>query len=112
MAAAARRRQRRRGEARDAAAQALELFEQIGAPLWADKARIELERLGGRAAAGAALTATEERVASLAGEGRSTKEIAAELVVSPKTVEKHLTSIYAKLGVRSRAELAARTQRL
>ena len=112
VAAAVARRQRRRGEARDAAAQALELFEQIGAPLWADKARIELERLGGRAAAGAALTATEERVASLAGEGRSTKEIAAELVVSPKTVEKHLTSIYAKLGVRSRAELAARTQRL
>jgi DNA-binding CsgD family transcriptional regulator len=110
VAATVYRRSRRRGAARAAALEAAETFARIDMPLWLAKARAELDRLGGRTAAGSSLTATEERVAALAAEGRPTKEIAAELVVSPKTVEKHLTSIYAKLGLRSRAELAARMQ--
>lgn len=101
------RRVRRRSEARDALAAARDRFSALPAPIWAGRATAELARLGGRTADGE-LTATERRVADLAAAGRSTKAIAAELVVSAKTVEKHLTSIYAKLGVRSRAELAAR----
>ena len=54
------------------------------------------------------LTPQEEAVAGLVAQGRSNKEVAAELFLSVKTVQYHLTRIYAKLGVRSRTELAAR----
>lgn len=104
---AALRRARRQAAAREALTAARDVFDELGAEPWAIRARHELGRFGGRSRS-EALTATEARVASLAAEGRSTKEIASVLVVSAKTVEKHLTSIYAKLGVRSRAELAAR----
>lgn len=57
------------------------------------------------------LTPQEEAVAGLVAQGRSNKEVAAELFLSVKTVQYHLTRIYAKLGVRSRAELAARRSR-
>jgi DNA-binding NarL/FixJ family response regulator len=67
----------------------------------------ELERSGARGA-GDELTATEQKVAVLAARGRTNKEIAAELFLSPKTVEVHLTRVYRKLGVRSRTELGAR----
>jgi DNA-binding NarL/FixJ family response regulator len=53
-----------------------------------------------------ALTKSEEAVASLVAAGRTNREVAAELVVSIKTVESHLAHIYVKLGVRSRTELA------
>ena len=53
------------------------------------------------------LTPAEERVAALAAKGMTNKEIAAAIVVSAKTVEAHLGRTYRKLGVRSRAELAA-----
>ncbi|MCW3003457.1 MAG: transcriptional regulator, LuxR family, partial [Conexibacter sp.] len=53
----------------------------------------------------AALTASERRVADLAAAGATTRQIATELAVSPKTVETHLTRAYRKLGVRSRPEL-------
>ena len=76
--------------------------------LWAEKTRAELARIGGRAPSPGTLTPTERRVAALVAQGRSTKEVAAALVVSAKTVEGHLSNIYAKLGVRSRAELAHR----
>jgi DNA-binding CsgD family transcriptional regulator len=56
----------------------------------------------------AALTASERRVAELVAEGLSNKEVAVALVVTPRTVEAHLTRVYAKLGVRSRAGLASR----
>ena len=51
-----------------------------------------------------ALTPTEVRVLRLLADGRTTKEIAAELVVAVSTVDRHLTHIYQKLGVRNRAE--------
>ena len=55
----------------------------------------------------AELTPEEEAVTSLVVQGLSNHEVAAELYVSPKTVQYHLTRIYANLRVRSRAELAA-----
>ena len=61
--------------------------------------------MGGRAPSTGELTPTERRVADLVAEGLQTKQVAATLFVSPKTVEGHLTNIYAKLGVHSRAEL-------
>ena len=94
--------------ARDALLRAVAIFEQLGAPLWAGKARSELTRISGRRPADDGLSESEQRIATLAGEGRSNKEIAAALYLSVRTVETHLTHIYRKLGVRSRAELAAR----
>lgn len=103
----ARRRARQKRSAREALEQALALFEELGALLWAERARQELGRIGGRRSQ-RELTVTEERVAALAAEGRSNKEIAAALFVTPHTVETHLSHIYRKLGVRSRAGLAGR----
>jgi DNA-binding CsgD family transcriptional regulator len=102
------RRMKRRREARAALEAALAVFEDLGTPLWAEQTREALARIGGRAPAGDALTPTEQRVAALVAEGRSNREAAAELFVSVRTVEANLTRIYAKLGVRSRAELARR----
>jgi DNA-binding CsgD family transcriptional regulator len=99
---------RRRGLERAAARQALEdaesLFERLGTPLWAARAREELMRVGGRTAV-AGLTPAEQRVAELAARGMSNKEIAAALFVTVKTVEATLSRVYRKLGVRSRAAL-------
>jgi DNA-binding CsgD family transcriptional regulator len=102
-----RRRARQRRAARDSLEAALAVFEELGAPLWAEKARDELARIAGRTRAGH-LTATESRIAELVSDGRSNKEVAAVLFVSPKTVEYHLGRIYEKLGVHSRTELAHR----
>ena len=103
------RRRRRGREAHELLDHALASFERLGARLWAEQTRSELARIGSRAAAaGRELTETERRIAALAIEGRSNKEIAAALHLSPKTVEWNLSRIYAKLGVRSRAQLAAR----
>jgi len=102
-----RRRRREKRAARESLEQALALFEELGAPLWAEQTRAELDRLGSRPA-GQELTAAEQRVAELAAQGRSNKEIASELFVSVHTVEVHLSHAYAKLGVRSRAQLAQR----
>lgn len=54
------------------------------------------------------MTPTERQVASLVAEGLSNREVAARLFVTTKTVEAHLSKIYGKLGIRSRAELAHR----
>ena len=74
------------------------------------RARAELERVGLRRQVSVAdeLTPSEARVAGLAARGLTTREIASELFMSPKTVEANLTRIYRKLGVRSRSALAAR----
>ena len=105
----AQRRLRQWGSARHAMEQAITAFDAMGSPGWARQARSELERVGGRRPrAGGELTRSEQRVAELAAEGMSNKEIARELVVSVHTVEVHLSRVYAKLGVRSRARLAGR----
>jgi DNA-binding NarL/FixJ family response regulator len=104
----AQRRARRKRAARVSLERALAIFDERGAPLWAGKARSELARIGGRPRAAAGLTASERRVAELVAAGRSNKQVAAELYLSPKTVEGHLSNIYAKLGVHSRFELAHR----
>jgi len=100
------RRLRRMKNAREALHSALAIFQELGAPLWAEKARAELARIGGRAPTGDELTPTERRIAELVAEGKTNKEVAASLVVSDRTVESALTQIYRKLEVRSRTELA------
>jgi DNA-binding CsgD family transcriptional regulator len=103
------RRHRKRTDARGVLDQAAATFEQMGADGWAERARAERARVSGRAPAGPGeLTPSEQRVAALAAEGLSNKEIAAQLVVTVFTVEAHLSSAYAKLGVRSRTQLARR----
>ena len=101
------RRAQQRKAARDALEQALAIFEELGARLWAEKAHAELRRISGRAPASEELTETERRVAQLAAGGRTNKEIAAELFMGVSTAEAHLSRVYRKLGVR-RTELAAR----
>ena len=94
--------------ARETLGAALAQFDALGARLWARAARAELGRIGGRVASPDALTPTEKRVAALVAEGRTNREVGTILVVSERTVEGHLSRIYAKIGVRSRAELAHR----
>jgi DNA-binding CsgD family transcriptional regulator len=102
------RRAKRRRDARVSLERALAVFEELGASVWAENARGELARIGGRAPSGGELTASEWRLAELVAEGRSNKEAAAALFVTPKTVETKLSRIYSKLGIHSRAELARR----
>jgi DNA-binding CsgD family transcriptional regulator len=104
-----RRRARQKRPAREAIEAALSGFEDCGAEGWAEKARTELGRIGGRTRA-EGLTAAELRVAALVAEGRTNREVAAALYLGERTVASHLTRIYAKLGVRSRTELAGKVQ--
>jgi DNA-binding CsgD family transcriptional regulator len=100
-----RRRARQKRAAREAIEAALAAFEELGAATWTEKARAELGRIGGRTRAHG-LSPAERRVAELVAEGRTNREVAAALVLGERTVETHLTHVYAKLGVRSRTELA------
>jgi DNA-binding CsgD family transcriptional regulator len=102
---AARRRARQKRAASEAIEAALAGFEELGAATWAEKARAELGRIGGRTRE-EGLTAAERRVAALVAEGRTNHEVAAALFLAERTVASHLTRIYAKVGVRSRTELA------
>ena len=103
------RRAQRRRDARDQLRLALETFERLGATPWADRARNELratgERLRPRDEAREELTAQELRIALLAAEGKTNRQIGATMFLSPKTVEFHLGRAYRKLGISSRAEL-------
>jgi DNA-binding CsgD family transcriptional regulator len=101
------RRARRKREARESLERAVRALEELGSPGWARPVQEELRSLGGRQRTAASeLTATERRVADLVAQGKTNKEVAASLVVTVSAVEAHLTRIYGKLGVRSRAELA------
>jgi len=100
------RRGKRKRAAREALQRALEIFEELGAPLWAGKARAELRRIGLRPPAPSGLTPSEERVAELVAAGHTNREVAGALFISVKTVDSNLSRIYRKLGVRSRTELA------
>lgn len=105
------RRERRPSDAREPLRRALELAERCGAAGVAAEARTELHAAGSRprtAARGGpeALTASERRVAELAADGLTNRDIAQQLFVTPKTVEVHLSAAYRKLGIGSRRELA------
>jgi DNA-binding CsgD family transcriptional regulator len=103
---AAQRRTKRRREARHTLEDALALFERIGAALWANRTRAELGRISGRAPTAGALTPAEERVAALVAEGKTNREVAAALFLSNRTVEGHLSRVFAKLGIGHRSEVA------
>lgn len=102
----------RRTDSRAVLDGATELAELCGSPWVRQRCADALEALGDRprrqvAPGPDALTASERRVAGLAVVGRSNRDIAHELFVSPKTVENHLGRVYTKLGISSRRELAS-----
>ena len=101
------RRARRKSAARDSLVRALTIFEHLGAPLWAGKARRELSKIAVRSPVDG-LTETEHRVADLVTQGRTNREVASAMFVTENTVQTHVRHIFQKLGVRSRTELAAR----
>jgi len=103
-----RRRAREKRAARETLEEAHQIFDGLGARLWAGRVRDELTRISGRRATTTELTTTETRLAALAGEGLSNREIASALHISVHTVESHLTRIYRKLDIRSRAALGPR----
>ncbi len=108
---AALRRDGQRAAARDPLARALDLAARCGARPLAGRAREELRAAGARPRRPRrtgvdALTPSELRVARLAAEGRSNREIAYELYVTLKAVEGHLARAYAKLGIEGRSQLA------
>lgn len=99
------RRARHKTEARESLGRALGIFEHLGAPLWADKARRELSKITVRAQADG-LTATECRIAALITQGQANRQIATTMFITENTVQTHLRHIFRKLGVRSRTQLA------
>jgi DNA-binding CsgD family transcriptional regulator len=102
------RRKGRRPAARISLEEALRTFDELGTSLWGAKARGELRRLGMNPGQATELTPSEQRVAELTASGLTNREVAAALLVSPKTVEANLALIYQKLDIRSRAELGQR----
>ena len=101
----------RRAAARQHLRVALEGFERLHADAWARQAEAELRAAGGRhrppAQDDRVLTPQERRVAAAVRRGASNRDIAADLFLSPKTVEFHLRQVYRKLDVRSRTQLVA-----
>jgi DNA-binding CsgD family transcriptional regulator len=103
------RRLKKWAAARRSLEQAGQAFDEQGSTGWAEEVRAELDRVGGRRPQrDSELPPAERRVVELAASGASNKEIAQALFVSVHTVETHLTHAYAKLGVRSRGQLASR----
>jgi DNA-binding CsgD family transcriptional regulator len=105
------RRAAMRLRARDQLRVALDDFEDLGAARWAERAAVELAATGETvqrrgADPRSSLTPQELQVSLLLVEGRTTREAAAALFLSPKTVEYHLRKVYTKLGIGSRSELA------
>jgi DNA-binding NarL/FixJ family response regulator len=101
------RRTKLKRPARDSLQQALDIFEELGATAWSERARSELGRIGGRPSTPYELTPSEIEVATLVATGRSNREVAETLHMTVNTVETNLSRIYRKLGVRSRSELGA-----
>ncbi len=104
------RRQGRRRDARMHLRSAHDLFSAAGATPWQERAAAELRATGERVAdtpqAHADLTPQELSISRLVAEGKTNKEIAAALFLSPKTIEYHLANTFRKLDIHSRAELA------
>jgi DNA-binding CsgD family transcriptional regulator len=110
------RRTNRRSDARKPLDRGLELAQQCGASLLAERAYSELSALGSRPRRPIrtgvdALTPSERRIAAMAAEGQSNKDIAQTLFVTLKTVEMHLSNAFRKLDIKSRRELAGALNR-
>jgi DNA-binding CsgD family transcriptional regulator len=104
------RRERRRIDARPHLRSALDTFERLGAAPWAERAATELRASGETArrrdpGSAGELTPQELQIARLVAEGSTNKEVAAQLFLSPRTVDYHLRKVFMKLGISSRAEL-------
>jgi DNA-binding CsgD family transcriptional regulator len=104
------RRERRRSDARPHLRAAGHVFRRLGATPWADLADDELRATGEttrRTEPNALMTLTpqERRIATAVGQGSTNREIAAQLFLSPRTVDYHLRKVFQKLGIGSRAEL-------
>ena len=104
------RRMGRRVDARAALRAALDGFEEIGAEPWAERARSELRASGETARrrgpdVAATLTPQERQIATMVGQGLTNKEVAAQLYLSPRTIDAHMRNVFAKLGISSRREL-------
>jgi DNA-binding NarL/FixJ family response regulator len=105
-AGGARRRAGQRTRAADVLKSAIEILDELGAPLWREQAENELRRASPRPRRDRELTDAERRVAALVAQGQTNREVAAQLFTTIRTVEAHLTRIYRKLGIRSRTQLA------
>ena len=99
------RRLRHADSAKAALTEALEIFERIGTPLWANEVRGELARRAAGRPRSHGLTPSEQRVAELTVRGMTNDDIASALFITRKTVEVNLSRIYRKLGIHSRTEL-------
>jgi len=104
------RRKRKRREARHHLRRAAELFRQVGAPPWAERAEGELRATGETArrrdpSTLDELTPQELQIAGLVADGMTNRQIAAQLFLSPRTIDYHLRKIFTKLGITSRSEL-------
>ena len=109
------RRQRRRLDARAELRAAHDLFSEFGMKAFAERARVELEATGERARKRTVdtldqLTPQETQISHLAAQGHTNREIAAQLFISPSTVEYHLRKVFRKLDVKSRTQLANRVR--
>jgi DNA-binding CsgD family transcriptional regulator len=107
------RRQRRRVDARGHLRSALTTFDELGAVPWADRTQAELRASGETARRRESnttfdLTPQEVQVASFVAQGMSNREVAAQMFLSPRTIDYHLRSVFTKLGIKSRTELANR----
>jgi DNA-binding CsgD family transcriptional regulator len=105
------RRERRRTDSRSQLRAALEGFERLRAEPWAERARTELRASGETArkrdpSTVDRLTPQELQIARFVAEGLSNKEVAAQLFLSPRTIDYHLRNVFAKLGIKSRTQLA------
>jgi len=111
------RRSGRRIEAREHLKQAIGIFDRLDAVPWSERARSELRSTGERVSArgptrSEELTPHELRIAILAADGKTNREVGVQLFLSPKTIEWHLGHVYRKLGISSRSKLARALEEL